>query len=55
MADSLEKLKAQYEGIKECQSDMSKAGVSSRSSQMRIMTNQLGKLSKKIEKLEKGR
>ena len=55
MADSLENLKAQYDGLKECQSDMSKAGVPSGSSQMRIMTNQLGKLAKKIEKAEKNR
>ncbi|GAB3813793.1 hypothetical protein [Kribbella italica] len=55
MADSLDNLKEQYQNIKEFQSEMRKSGLSASSRQMKDSANQLGKLGKKIEKLEKGR
>jgi hypothetical protein len=55
MAESLEDLKEQYQNLKGFQSEMRQAGMSASSRQMKDSANQLGKLSKKIDKLEKGR
>jgi hypothetical protein len=55
MAEKLEDLKEQYQNLKEFQSEMRQSGLSASSRQMKDSANQLGKLNKKIEKLEKGR
>lgn len=52
---SVEELKAQYKGIQECQSEMSREGVSSKEPAMKQMANQLGKLDKEIKKAERSR
>ncbi|GAB2564458.1 hypothetical protein [Kribbella endophytica] len=52
---SVEELKAQYKGIQECQSEMSREGISSKEPAMKQMANQLGKLDKEIKKAERSR
>ncbi|TWD84173.1 hypothetical protein FB561_5348 [Kribbella amoyensis] len=50
---TLEELKAEYQGLAESQAELRKMGASASSPQMKQTANQLGKLSKQIDKLER--